>query len=286
MEFDKSSLKGLSQIRFCNSPLSFFHQGSNGKAVLLIHGLTGSPTEMSYLGKKLHRAGFTVYAPLLAGHGNGVKELLQTKWQNWYQSVEQAYLDLRKSFQKIYVAGICAGGSLGLKLASEYSEISGLVLYSITFRYDGWNMPHHYCIYYALAPLKSILQYIPIIRSINFVETEPFGLKDKKLRQMVQSGNAIIEGALDSFPILALSQMYDLNKNIKKILPQITTPTLLIHAKEDDMSHPRNAEYVAKQIGDKCQIHWLENSYHMVHIDQERHKVAALTIDFFQNPVF
>lgn len=40
------------------------------KACLLIHGLTGSPSEMAYLAVKLNTAGFTVKAPLSAGTRN------------------------------------------------------------------------------------------------------------------------------------------------------------------------------------------------------------------------
>ncbi|HJU08685.1 MAG TPA: alpha/beta hydrolase, partial [Rhodanobacteraceae bacterium] len=36
--------------------------------VLLIHGLTGTPAEMRFVGKGLHRAGYTVYGMQLAGH--------------------------------------------------------------------------------------------------------------------------------------------------------------------------------------------------------------------------
>jgi carboxylesterase len=39
-------------------------------AVLLIHGLTGSPFEMKYLARQLNRAGFTVKGPCLAGRGS------------------------------------------------------------------------------------------------------------------------------------------------------------------------------------------------------------------------
>jgi carboxylesterase len=61
------------------------------------------------------------------------------------------------------------------------------------------------------------------------------------------------------------------------------TPTLLIHAKEDDVSHPRNAERIQRLHGGQCEVVLLDNSYHMLHIDQERHKVADLTADFFED---
>jgi carboxylesterase len=95
------------------------------------------------------------------------------------------------------------------------------------------------------------------------------------------NGSAI-EGALPSFPMGALYENYRLNKALEKALPLIRTPTLLIHAKEDDLSHPRNADRIQRRHGGRCELVLLDDSYHMLHIDQERHKVADLTADFFE----
>ena len=73
-----------------------------------------------------------------------------------------------------------------------------------------------------------------------------------------------------------------MNNYLKKALPKMTVPTLLIHAKEDDFAHYRNAYAVQKLHGGKCEVVLLEDSYHMIHIDKERKKVAELTAIFFE----
>jgi carboxylesterase len=40
--------------------VEYLYKGGRA-AVLLIHGLTGTPSEMRHVAKGLHRAGFTVY---------------------------------------------------------------------------------------------------------------------------------------------------------------------------------------------------------------------------------
>ncbi|CAK0754707.1 carboxylesterase [Gammaproteobacteria bacterium] len=257
----------------------FFYPGSLKKSVLLIHGLTGSPMEMRYLGKHLHKYGFTVYAPVLAGHCQNVNELLATSWEDWYASIDTAYHDLREQNQthEIYTVGICAGGALGLILAANYPELAGVATYSLAFRYDGWNMSQ----LYRLTTALSLVAGLPLIRRIQFAEKYPFGLKDEKLRALVKNGKILIEGTLDYFPMGTLYQMYRMNEHLKRVLPRIYTPTLLLHAIEDDMSHWRNSEYVIKRIGGRCQMRLLEDSYHMIHIDKERRKVAELTTEFF-----
>jgi carboxylesterase len=68
-------------------------------------------------------------------------------------------------------------------------------------------------------------------------------------------------------------------------LPSITIPTLLIHARDDDVSHPRNARRIQRLHGGSCDIVYLENSYHMIHVDRERDRVAELTAGFFEAPL-
>ena len=48
---------------------TFLLEGSNRKAVLLIHGYTGTPSEMLPLGNYLNQLGYTVLCRRLPGHG-------------------------------------------------------------------------------------------------------------------------------------------------------------------------------------------------------------------------
>ena len=45
-----------------------FYDKRGEDAVLLIHGLTGTPAEMRYIAKNLLKQGFSVACPQLAGH--------------------------------------------------------------------------------------------------------------------------------------------------------------------------------------------------------------------------
>src|SRR4051812_25853498 len=47
----------------------FTLRGTNGRALLLLHGSGDTPQTLRYLGERLHAAGYTVHAPLLPGHG-------------------------------------------------------------------------------------------------------------------------------------------------------------------------------------------------------------------------
>ncbi len=264
-----------------NDKFSFFSEGTNGKGVLLLHGLTGIPAEMKFVARGLHRAGYSVYAPLLAGHGTDRKTLEQTTWQDWQKSVVGAARQLRNEVDAVYTAGICVGGKLGLMAAHLAPElIKATAVYSPCFRYDGWNVPW----YYKLAPLGlPLMARFPWLRDLTYPETENLGIKDARMRSFMEGAQTA--GVVDEFPVTSLLEMIRLGKTVKKQLPRMTTPTLILHAREDDLSHPRNAQIIASSIGAPHKLGWIQDSYHMIHLDAQHRKVAALTAEFFNDPM-
>jgi carboxylesterase len=258
---------------------SFYLQGSKKKGVLLVHGLTGSPLEMKFIGKQLNRMGFTVYAPVLAGHCQDKKTLVKTTYEDWIYSLKTALYKFQNEVAEIYMAGICVGGALALLAAHQENRlVKGVAIYSPTLNYDGWNVPF----YYPWAPYGIPIGIrIPFLNRISFSESYPYGIKSDRVRKAVIGNANGIEGTLPHFPVKALHQNYRLNNAMKKSLPKITIPTLLIHAKDDDVSHPRNSAKIKKLHGGDCRVIILENSYHMIHVDQERQRVAELTAEFF-----
>jgi carboxylesterase len=262
--------------------LGFALKGSLAKAVLLIHGMTGAPGEMKFLAKRLHRRGFSVAAPLLAGHGLDEAHLLGTTWQDWLGSVRDAYRRLRQDHDEVFVAGICVGGALGLALAAEDPSVAGAAVYSMTYRYDGWNMKRWYS---AVVPYAQPFAGLPLIRRLSFVEPYPFGLKDERLRDgMAATQGTVIPGALDRIPLGAMAEMHWLSDHLDAVGPLIHQPTLILHARDDDMSHPRNAQRLQRSLGGPVVLRLLDDCYHMIHVDRQRDLVGNLTADFFGAP--
>ena len=253
--------------------------GKTGHGVLLIHGLTGAPAEMRPLAKRLARRGYEVAAPLLPGHGADEATLLRTTWRDWLDGVRAAYDSFAGEVDSVSVAGICVGGALSLMLAAERPAVRAAAIYSMTFEYDGWNMPR----FAAAAPVIQLVANLPGVRRLAWTETHPFGLKDERLRALAERApESLIEGAIDRLPLGALYQMYRLGRRLEQIAPQIRTPTLILHARDDDMSHPRNAWRLNRALGGPTTVTLLDDSYHMIHVDQERERVAAMTAAFFE----
>jgi len=69
---------------------------------------------------------------------------------------------------------------------------------------------------------------------------------------------------------------------VKKEMPSIRTPALVLQAKDDDVTSPKNAEYVARRLGGLVSVEYLDDCYHMITIDQQRDEVVRLSAEFFR----
>jgi carboxylesterase len=96
-------------------------------AVLLIHGLYGSPTDFADLPPALEHEGFDVFAPLLPGHGR-TPDSLDAVWSaDYVKAVRAAFDGLAATHKRVAVVGGSMGGALALSLAAERKP-SALVL--------------------------------------------------------------------------------------------------------------------------------------------------------------
>ncbi len=249
--------------------------------VLLIHGLTGTPAEMRFVGKGLNRAGFTVYGMQLAGHCGSEADLLQTGWRDWSRSVVAGADRLRRDVDHLFVAGLSMGSVLALNLAIERPQwVDGLGLYGSTLFYDGWTIPR-------MARLSFMLPLVcgmGLFRQRRFMESFPYGIKDERIRMRI--AGAMLDGqsetaGLPGNPWPSLAEFHKLVWHVRPRLEAVRAPTLLMHAANDDIASVRNARVIERAVSGPTQTVLLDDSYHMITVDRERDKVIARSVDFF-----
>jgi len=245
--------------------------------VLLIHGLGGTPVELRFIAQGLARAGYTVYCCQLAGHCGTPEELRRSSWREWYASVEEAHDKLSQHCDVILAGGLSMGGILAIHLAQNRPDgVHGLLLYAPTLKLDGWSMPWH----------SFLLQYIrplPVKLEFDLAERDPYGLKDERVRRLVvgsmQSGDAGAAGVF-STPMRSFANFNALVAAVKPDLGKVRQPALIVHPRDDDIASLRNAHYLQANLGGLVDTLVLDNSYHMVTLDQQRHIVAERTARF------
>ena len=245
--------------------------------VLLIHGLGGTPIELRFIAQTLARAGHTVYCCQLAGHCGTPEELRRSTWREWYASVEAAHDMLRERCDTIVAGGLSMGGILAIHLARNRPEsVHGLLLFAPTLKLDGWSMPWYSRPLHYVRPL-------PIKLEFDLAEREPYGLKDERVRALVlssmQSGDSGQAGVF-STPMRSFANFNALVSVVKRDLDQVRQPALIVHPRDDDMASLENAQYLQTHLGGLVETLVLDNSYHMVTLDQQRHIVAERTESF------
>lgn len=238
------------------SPAPFFYEGGK-QGLLLIHGFTGTTAEFGPMGKYFRDLGYTVHAPLLAGHGTTPEEMTQTGWRDWWQSAVEGYERL-KSFgcDKIYVAGLSMGGVLALRMARELT-VDGVISMAAPMTFKN-KKAHIAWLIYPFVPYQ--------IRS----ETKEPHIEEAIL-------------PYDRTPVKCVASLRRLINDVRGRLEHITTPALVIQGGEDETIYPEDAEIIMAGLGstDK-QLIWYPRSSHIIVLDHDREKMFAEIAAFIE----
>ena len=156
-------------------------------------------------------------------------------------------------------------------------EIEQLILLSTPLIIDGWNIP----IYYFLLPLAL---YTPLGVFWRYKESSPYGVKNVRIREWIErelSQRRISQAGASVLEIAHLREHDRLRRYVLKHLSKTQLPNVLvIHAKEDEVASLSNVRWLEKnwQSG-QIQVILLDNSYHMITIDNDRAQVCKAILD-------
>ena len=241
-----------------------FKKGTNKAAVLLLHGFTGTPDSIRPLANTLHSHGFTVMAPLLAGHGTTPEQLAQTDWKHWYTSAQAALKTLNKNHEKIFVAGLSMGGLLSLKLAIDYPKIISAISCLAT--------PLYLQLWIRLA--LPLVRLSPARIFWKYQKKYTIDVKDEEAKSNFWSYHLM--------PLSCVSSLMDLQDKLRSELSRLKHPLLLMHSRHDHTAPYGSMGLMASLVSSPiCEMVTLENSYHIITIDNERELVAKKVTDFF-----
>ena len=236
----------------------------NKKAVLLFHGLTGSPFEMKKYGDFLYKNGYDIFCYSFPGHGERISEIETVTWQDWCNFAQEKYDSLRKNYNQFFVSGLCLGAAMAVYLGENNKDITGIVALSTTLFLDG------FCIPWTVTLLPFALNTITKFY-YTFPEDDCFGVKNERTRKSLAKITAKAEIGMDNYPLNCVDGLLKLSKHVRKNLNKVTAPILCIHSKYDNLASTKGAKIVIKGVSSEIKKYVeLNDSYHMVLYDNEK----------------
>lgn len=233
-----------------------FFKGTKKTGLLLLHGLTSSPQEMQYMFDYFKKKDYTVYAPLMPGHGTIPEDLAQTTWQDWVNSSEKALEELNQHVSNVIMAGSSNGGNVALYIASHKSKvqkhnIKGVISIStpVVFRRD-----------------RLIKTLLPILKIFEKNQRKfYFRKKDRKLMKSKIHYKVL--------PLKSVSQCLKLIKTNKQRMHKISLPVLVLNTDTDYQLGINNGDYIYDSVASKIKEKYLvHNAYHVIVYDSDSRK--------------
>ena len=223
-----------------------FLQGKGPAAVLLLHGLTGTPSEVEPLGRVLARK-YKVLIPWLPGHGESPRALWGVRWEDWARTAEEAYDYLAAQNSRVFVGGLSMGACLSLHLGLSRRP-AGVI---------SMAAPIH-----IRDPRYRGLAFFRFLQRSTGNLTG--GLRDPKARHETY----------DTCPTDSLYELKKLADVLSPRLGDLRSPLLVIQGRQDSMVPVSNAEYLFRLAGSKKKhLRFMDRSDHVLPLDYDKEKV-------------
>lgn len=192
----------------------FFFPGSSETGILLIHGFTGTPKEMRWMGEFLNRQhGFPCLGVRLAGHATRVEDMIRSNYTDWLASVEDGYALLSGVARRIVLAGLSMGGVLALTMAARLPTAGVIAMATPYGLPPDWRLNH-------TEWLSKFQPYLPKSSA-----PPDAGWFDKEAWKDHVS--------YPQNPVRSIGEFKKLLEAMRAALPTVTAPALLIYSRDD-----------------------------------------------------
>lgn len=232
------------------------------RAVLILHGFGDTPQTVAYLADYLHGLGFTVRAPLLAGHGRTLREFGSSTAADWLGAARHELDALHEEYEAVGVVGLSMGGALSVILAADAARERRVLPDALVLIAPYLSMrPRARRIAAFHWMLSPFIQYLP--------SREQGSIRDEAERRNNLGFGTVTPRVLD--------QLQRLVSRARRALAGVTVPTLVLQSRADNRIDPGAAGQSFERLGAaEKRFEWTEGG-HVITVDTGRERVFALT---------
>jgi len=237
-----------------NFPFWLEPDGPPRAGVVLVHGFSATPREMRPLAEALVADGFITLGVRLPGHGTTPEDLSRRSYVEWVATVGAALELLAQKCPRLYAAGLSTG-ALSLLAATRDHPLAGMVLLAPFLR-----------LRHPLAP------YVWLLRHLLHYETREV---DAELAPFYYTRR----------PLRAIHQLLLLVRAVRRLLPMLHAPALVIASQGDATADHRSAVHLFAKLGStrkQLQLLGPEVPHTLLGSDNPRRaEVIRMCCDFF-----
>ena len=244
------------EMRIAQPKPFFFEQGK--RAVLLLHGFTGTSADVRMLGRFLEKKGYTSLAPHYKGHGVPPEELIKTGPDEWWEDVLAGYQQLKDAgYDEIAVAGLSLGGVFSLKLGYNM-PLKGIVTMCAPMTMRTTDLMY-----------QGVLEYAAEYKKYEGKDEETIQREVEKLRGQTMP---------------SLADLRELIYEVRDQIDHIYAPTLVTQGSLDTVIEPDSANIIYNNVqADEKDLIWYEKSGHVVTLGPEKEQLHEDVYDFLES---
>jgi carboxylesterase len=226
---------------------------------LLVHGFTGSHYEMAPLEVFFKQEGHKVDNIILPGHETSPEALAKTEWTTILEFAQGRLDQLKQECRKCFVCGLSMGGAITHILGAQNSDLAGIIPMASPYTVPDWK-----------ALFLKILPFAEHI--VGWHENEESGWEDLE----AMKGHT---HSYDRFHTRSVVQLDKLLREMRRLLPSIAVPVLVMHSKRDETVPYRHSEKILRNltVQDKTLV-WIKRGGHIITEDAGKEQMFE-TVD-------
>ncbi len=255
-----------------HQPFALTRETQAEVGAFLVHGFTGTPSEMRPLGMAIHAQGIDAHGILLPGMGANIEQLNAMTAGSWLDATAEAWQEHQARYARSILIGYSMGGALAVVEAVRQPPDALVLLGVPTFVGGDWRIPFLRVGKYVVRwwyPLAQVDFSDPSVRARMLQRSPDLNIDDPQVQQHIRRSVRIPTAAIDHF--------FRLTRHARNLLRTVTVPALIVHGREDERIGAAGARAYARRLGTWATYVELEGTHFVLteRADEVREVIAT-----------